>query len=555
MTTIKKAEPAADGMRKPLRSRPRAPVQGSAPGADFYQDDYGGFSPLFPGVTIRIASQAAWDEFISFLTSDTLPGDRQEPPGPIFMRSVVEHEIRHYHDFLLGSYNGMLFRCRLEAVQNATEALHRIAELPGEILPLPLTRWITLSDEERKAQLDEWAQFSGDGKKPVPIDVPFMPKEALLEPLEAGLYVMQEMEDEGAGRIFSVSAVAAARSYARLQELMHGDASRHRDLINPGQIQEVLALTVQLCAVLQAQGEQQARIFVDFALNDPGLPAGRLWRVLAGMSARWIGGIPRRDGEFGVVLAASFQIMAIGTWTLLGAYGSEGDAASPAERLKMLMMHFSNDKDGRDGRNLALDVAATWDYWDGVLGVHPWRASLHESLKWARRGGSFYGKAHELSAPGWREGISAAIHAMMKAYADDQRRLIEYALGHPDDLVDVAGYLNLPVGRLPMPLLRVQMDGAALDLNTLNRKLIEPVMTVGLEGGIEGVITGLLKMATPAWRDRAADAIAFEHIAQLCDFVFSPQEPQGPQGRSPLLRDMLTEEIGRMTGKTVRFIL
>src|SRR5690606_25903137 len=140
---------------------------------------------------------------------------------------------------------------------------------------------------------DEWAQFSSDGKKPVPIDVPFMPKGALLEPLEAGLYVMQEMEDEGAGRIFSVSAVAAARSYARLQELMHGDASRHRDLINPGQIQEVLALTVQLCAVLQAQGEQQARIFVDFALNDPGLPAGRLWRVLAGMSARWIGGIPR----------------------------------------------------------------------------------------------------------------------------------------------------------------------------------------------------------------------------------------------------------------------
>lgn len=587
MTTVKKAEPAARGAGKP--SRP--PAQGSAhggasdimtmaasgpasegpaheaargaTGSGFYQDDYGGFSPLFPGVTIRIASQAAWDEFVSFLTSDTLPGDRKEPPGPIFMRSVMEHEIRHYHDFLLGSYNGMLFRSRLEAVQNATEALHRIADLPGGILPLPLTHWITLSEAEREAQLDEWAQFSSsmaDGTKPVSVGVPIMPKEALLEPLEAeaGLYVMQEMEDEDAGRVFSVAAVAAARSYARLQELMHGDASRHRDLITPGQIQEVLALTVQLCAVLQAQGEQQARIFVDFALNDPGLPAGRLWRVLAGMSARWIGGIPRRDGEFGVVLAASFQIMAIGTWTLLGAYASEGDAASPAERLKMLMMHFSEDRDGRDGRdgrNLALDVAATWDYWDGALGVRPWRASLHESLKWAKRGGSFYGKAHELSAPGWREGISAVIHAMMKAYADDQRRLIEYALGHPDDLVDVAGYLNLPAGRLPMPLLRVQMDGAALDLATVNRKLIEPVMTVGLEGGAEGLITGLLKMATPAWRERAADAIAFEHIAQLCDFVFSPHEPQGPQGRSPLLREMLTEEIGRITGKAVRFIL
>ena len=54
----------------------------------------------------------------------------------------------------------------------------------------------------------------------------------------------------------------------------------------------------------------------------------------------------------------------------------------------------------------------------------------------------------------------------------------------------------------------------------------------------ESVVTGLLRMATPAWRERAADAIAFEHIAQLCDFVFSPHEPQGAQGRSVMPQDL-----------------
>lgn len=539
MTSVKKIEPAAGGAR-------------GATGADFYQDDFGGFSPLFPGVTIHIASQAAWDEFVSFLISDSLPGDKPEPPGPIFMRSVVEHEIRHYHDFLLGSYNGMLFRSRLEAVLNATEALHRIADLPGEVLPLPLTRWMTLTAEEREAQLDEWAQFSSgaaDGIRPVPVGVPFMTADALLQPQEAGLHAI---DDDDALNTFSTAAVFAARGYARLQALMHGDDSRYRDLINPAHIQEVLALTVQLGAILQAQGEQQARIFVDFALNDPGLPAGKLWRLLLGMSAQRIPGIPQYEDEFGIVLAASFQVMAIGTWTLLGAYMREGGAASPAERLKMLMVHLDADE---SARNVAVDVAATWDYWDGVLGVHPWRASLRESLKWAKRGGSFYGNAHDLSAPGWRQDIRAIIHAMMKAYADDQRRLIEYVLAHPDDLVDVAGYLSLPAGTLPMPLLRLQMDEAVLDRSSVNRKILEPVVTVGLDGGIEGVVTGLLKMSTAAYRERAADAIAFEHIAQLCDFVFSPQEPQGSAGRSPLLRARLSEQIGRITGKTLRFVV
>lgn len=574
MTTVKKTEPAARGAGKPSRAPPPGPLEGAVPGGaspeaasgtarggsapDFYQDDFGGFSPLFPGVTIRIASQAAYDEFVSFLTSDVLPRDRKEPPEPIFMRSVVEHEIRHYHDFLLGSYNGMLFRSRLEAVLNATEALHRIADLPGEVLPLPLGRWMTLSVDERTAQLEEWAQFSADGRRPVPVGVPFMTADALLEQQEPGLYAMEDMgdrgdrEDEDAEKTFSVPAVLAARGYARLQELMHGDASRYRHLINPAHIQEVLALTVQLGAVLQAQGEQQARTFVDFALNDPGLPAGRLWHLLLGMSAKWIPGVPVREDEFGVVLAASFQVMAIGTWTLLGAYTREGGAASPAERLKMLMVHLGADK---GAKNVALDVAATWDYWDGALGVYPWRTSLRESLKWAKRGGSFYGNAHELSAPGWRRDIRAIIHAMMKAYADDQCRLIDYALDYPDDLVDVAGYLNLPAGRLPMPLLRLQMDGAAMDLSTVNRRIVEPVMTVPLDGSATGVVSGLLKMSTPAYRERAADAIAFEHIAQLCDFAFSAQEPEGPGGRSAFLRVMLSEQLGRVTGKTLRFIL
>ena len=189
----------------------------TGPGS-FYQDDFGGFNPRFGGVTIRIASQGAYDEFVSFLTSDTLPGDKEEPFGPILMRSVMEHELRHYHDFLLGSYNGMLFRSRLQAVMNGIKALRAVKELPGDVFPLPLSKRMTLTAHERDAWLEEWAAFSIDGKNPVVIPVPMVSKEELLRPRDSGFHAI----DDDPAAVFSLAAEHAARGYAKIHEAAEG---------------------------------------------------------------------------------------------------------------------------------------------------------------------------------------------------------------------------------------------------------------------------------------------------------------------------------------------
>ncbi|MDQ3187224.1 MAG: hypothetical protein M3Q16_12375, partial [Pseudomonadota bacterium] len=242
---------------------PRIKKPDSGAIASFYQDDFGGFNPRFAGVTIRIESQAAYDEFVSFLTSPAsgaFHGNKEEFLGPILIRSVMEHEIRHYHDFLLGSYNGMLFRARLQAIMNGIEALHAAKELPGEVFPVPLSTWLSWPVEVRDARLQEWAGFSIDGKKPAAIPLPVISKETLPQHREAGLYAI---DDDNPAVAFSLAAEYAARGYARIQELAHGTQhgtqiaqadegirlSEHRDLINPANIQEVLALTVQLGAV------------------------------------------------------------------------------------------------------------------------------------------------------------------------------------------------------------------------------------------------------------------------------------------------------------------
>lgn len=541
-----------------LISKPDSGTTGS-----FYQDDFGGFNPRFAGVTIRIASQAAYDEFLSFLRSPTyggLPGYKEESLGPILIRSVMEHEIRHYHDFLLGSYNGMLFRSRLQAVLNGIKALRVIKELPGDVLPVPLSGWMMLSAEERELQLEEWAAFSISGEKPSVIPVPIVSREALLRPRETGGYAI---DDDSPAAVFSLAAENAAYGYARIQALVHGVEDSHlpenRHLITPANIQEVLALTVQLGAIWQAQGEQQARIFAQFFLSQSNLPSARLWRFLLDLSLRGTPGITGHEDELEKAFAASFQVMTIGTWTLLGSHIKEGESASPAERLtNLLKLLLADSAEVQTARNTAPSVAATWGYWDTALGLNPWRESLKESLDWASRGVDFYGQLHEISEPGWEKDFHATLHNMMKAYADDQRTLIEQVLKKPEDLVGVTRYLSLPAGTLPVPLFRLQMDNeSALDLSALDQKKFEPVMTVDFDGdrdkeGGVAVLSYLLKMSLPIYHQRAGDAIAFEYVAQLCDMAFSQQESYG---RAPLLKKKLSSDLEKTVRKTLRFIV
>ncbi|MGH8685431.1 MAG: hypothetical protein ACREUM_08805 [Nitrosospira sp.] len=129
--------------------------------------------------------------------------------------------------------------------------------------------------------------------------------------------------------------------------------------------------------------------------------------------------------------------------------------------------------------------------------------------------------------------------------------LIEHILEQPEDLVGVNRYLNLTAGILPMPLFRLQLDNSGLDLGTLDQKVFEPVMTVDLDGSV-AVISCLLKMSTPIYRERAGDAIAFEYAAQLCDMAFSQPEPYG---RSPLLKKMLSLNLEKTVCKTPRSIV
>ena len=330
----------------------------------------------------------------------------------------------------------------------------------------------------------------------------------------------------------------------RIKQVVEGSGSpKFRKLINPANIHEVLALTVQLFAIYQGQGEQQARIFFRFLMESDQSYAS-LWRVVLGMSLPRAPSPKGRNDNFTRVLAASFQIMAIGTWTLLGSYIEEEEQACPAIRLTQLMAHLSTDA---AQENTALDVAATWDYWDRILRLHPWRASLKQSLDWATRGIDFYRRAREMSEPRWVHDFHDVVYSTMVSYADDQRTLIEHTLKQPEDLVGVHGYLNLPLGTLPIPMLRLQLDGVAIDQSTLDETRCQTI-SAGDLNGVTGVVACLWKQAAHT-DGRRSDAVAFEYMAQLCDMAFSSRAV--PRN----LQSTVRSQLERIVGKPLRTMI
>ncbi len=172
-------------------------------------------------------------------------------------------------------------------------------------------------------------EFSIDGKNFIPISVPIVSKEVLLQPHEA---VIHAMENDDPASAISLPAEYAARGYARVQEMVEGagdsNAPAYGNLITPANIPGVLASNVQLRAILQAQGEQQARAFARFFPTGSNLPFARLWRLLVDISLRWMLTTVEYEDELRRTLAASFKFMTIGTWALLGSQIKEGDLAS-----------------------------------------------------------------------------------------------------------------------------------------------------------------------------------------------------------------------------------
>ena len=424
-------------------------------GDGMLQPDYGGFNPRFLGVSMFYDSPRNYNAVYAYLTGDE-PADSPADLHSIVLRSVVDHEVRHYIDFLVSPYSTAVFRLRLMALINGAQALSLAKEIPGDVLPVPLTQWALDDEGRRAATCAEWGELLGE--EATPIGVPHRTLQELQTDLPPANISVADLP---ADRRFRLHLEAAIRAYLRIDQLTQGFAATvDNPYGRPAYIHEASALTIQAAAIHAGQGSVQAATFLSFLL-DSELPQAQVWqrhmRVAMLLERLWGGGTDD-------ALIAIRRIPSITVWTMLGDYGDNPRRACPATRFAMLIEGLL---DGDTNRQWSGDIddpeslIRMWDFWDEQLEVTSWRTALANHVESCRRAVDTYRTMLEQ----W-QGSSSVLDLASDAI-DVTLRDCEIAvtafLDDPRILAVPETYISSPPGSLPMPDVRIELRGFAVD--------------------------------------------------------------------------------------------
>ncbi|GIK98900.1 MAG: hypothetical protein BroJett029_31090 [Alphaproteobacteria bacterium] len=474
------------------------------------QADFGGFNPRFPGVTIKFRSAHAFTVFQEFFVSESVPRD-QPDLSVVSIRSVLDHEVRHYHDFLISPYSTVIFRMRLQAVLNGMKALQRVRDCAGGYLPAPLVQWVRLDERERSGRAREWAALLGVADRdPLGlVALPYFTDEELQRPPTPGPQQGDHLDDEAFLRI---GIEYACRAYMRIDDLLAGapfDTDFENTGLAPYTLYEVTALAAQAQAIWSAQGEPAFALFYNH-LQTANLPYARLWRLIEAVAEDILG----RADDTDAAVVTIVQMAAISVWCLLGNYQIEGLSACPTVRFMKLAEHLGRDASARD---VATDVGATWDRWDRATGCAPWREAVVAMLAMNERGARQY---EDFSS---RHEAPDVLGRVMKRFVADQRQAVDRLMAEPGDFVNMQSYLNCPAGTLPFPLVRIEFDGLGVPVKHLNDTAFTAIWTIEHEQ--EEVATRLaLRDKSENFHDRLNDAREFETHMHWCDLVISDHQ-------------------------------
>jgi len=475
------------------------------------QWDFGGFNPRFLGVSLRFGSPATYKVFRQYLESDEVSTalGQEASRVEIAIRSVLDHEIRHYHDSLISPYGAIAFRHRLEAMVDGMQALNCARDLKGTCVPSPLLRWVLMNEEGRALQLREWnsAVPCPQGGVWVPPGIPHRTQEYFYD-WEPRVADTSGLPTE---RQFELFLDAAVHAYLDLSVMT---STKGATGFLPCHFFEVTALTSQVQAILQSQGLMPALEFLRFLLDSP-LPYADLWRRFLQLGLL-VEKQKRADVDEGsLVLAALPDVMNLGVWCLLGSYERERLEASPAKRFDRLLRFLVEDY--KNPMNHTTVIEDLWAHWDQGTGVIAWKDSLKSLLVYGERG---LRRIATLKRE-WGGDMSVPRHAetVLETYTEEQRSVVGYLLESPELFADLNIYLNQAQGRLPIPLLRVELDGFCIPISTISGPNLRYVTRFEHEGETYTnryvIDPGVLQ------RSKADDfmdaALRVESMAQWCD--------------------------------------
>ena len=307
------------------------------------QPDYGGFDPKYFGVTLRFSAEdsSSWDLFNELRSASDQPAKILEMGNAALkgstarafevfsVASVLLHEVRHFHDFLLSPYGNRIFRLRLMAAINGYQAAG-YAKTTHSFVPCPIPAWTRKDQVERGAQASIWRTM---------------------------LRSKQRFEDyehvPEAAPLFEQTELA----YNRIKDQLHNpDSVGNSVSFQPSHVFEGSAVLAQWQHIYSVFGLEHSELFINVLLNEPS--AQPYSAALSLLKTVWDGTAVPLDSA---LMSAAIQ------WSLMGDFSSDGWSACPTLRFSRLLDHLR--RRGPPAGNVPFNKL--FAEWDSTLDVTP----------------------------------------------------------------------------------------------------------------------------------------------------------------------------------------
>lgn len=364
------------------------------------QKDFGGFDPKFLGIIVRFEKHSLYNTFIKICSLDRDPdevikiGDHALMSSPeeafecFSLGTTIMHEARHFHDSILSPFGNHLFRLRIQAAINGLQAIG-VCKKDRKILPVPITTWRKLSQNEIGSLYEKWSLLLDFNKKDLVLN---------LEENDEELIKTTEVLYKGIKNIVT--------NYEHLSLPFP---------LQPSQIFEASAILVQIQNVFSVFGEEHSQLFLDRLLKyDDALPYVVPIKLLLNLFS---------SKKYPIDTAV---LSAIITWCILGDFQADSWDACPANRFVKLFEHL-----GKNGLpNLDFSVKQVFNEWSEKLALSPIKVGLKKMIEANERLNDRFMNLppqHKESLPDFSEAIASFFKAnkyMVSKFTEDPDKYV-----------------------------------------------------------------------------------------------------------------------------------
>lgn len=479
----------------------------------------GSFDTGFYGITLIHSDSESYRRSTAYAQAKSVAEWNAES-GPaelhtVGMLSAPDHEVRHFHDFLLSPFGASIMALRIEATVNGVQALKSVIQAPHGRVPRPMRRWLEWEDGERSDWVKETGCHWGIGSIDDFIALPTPSQRRLTD-----CNTRPSLENLPEGEVLALVSEAGFMAFSAMAELREPrDFDLGFDPVSPDAIFEATAHIVQAQAVWRGQSEAAAAEYMKLLEGD-GIsslaPYNRLRNALQDHS-------PRIDIR---------RLSELFTWMLLGNPDELKAMGNPAARYFVVLMLAA-----RDSELLLLDIPTEqlWGALDQMIGSS-WRDNLHQSLS------RFDTRQRKYDA--LREEFGGEIYDSIFDTADiwirDSKQVIEAVLADPESYVTPLIYLTEMAEKLPFPFVRQHFGSAIHRRDEPLRS--DRIVAITSETDPRDVIA-YVAAPSPGGTREADSVILAMRASFYVDYCFFSEPPDS------LLNHLMQEECRGMLSK------